>query len=152
MTTQEQVEQANLNFYQAMQNLSIDMMDSVWLQADWVQCIHPNWETLTGWEEIRASWVNIFQNTHRMHIQASEVAIHTDNQFAWVTCVESIHTFAGGRMGISFAQATNVFTTNVFTTNVFKGEGEGWKMVHHHASPLPREVALSGTAAAPSLN
>ena len=69
MTTQEQVKGANLNFYQAMQNLSIDMMDTVWLQADWVQCIHPNWETITGWDEIRASWVNIFQNTHRMHIQ-----------------------------------------------------------------------------------
>ena len=53
MTLQEQVEGANLSFYQAMQNLSIDMMDSVWLQADWVQCIHPNWETITGWEEIR---------------------------------------------------------------------------------------------------
>ncbi len=142
MILQEQVEGANLSFYQAMQNLSIDMMDSVWLQADWVQCIHPNWETITGWEEIRASWVNIFQNTHRMHIQPSEISIHTDNQFAWVTCVESIHTFAGGRMGISFAQATNVF----------KHEDENWKMVHHHASPLPREVALSGTAAAPSLN
>lgn len=151
MTAQEQVtlnpdrigvEGANLNFYQAMQNLSIDMMDAVWLQADWVQCVHPNWETITGWDEIRASWVNIFQNTHRMHIQPSEIAIHTDSQFAWVTCVESIHTFAGGRMGISFAQATNVF----------KHEGEDWKMVHHHASPLPREVALSGTAAAPSLN
>lgn len=142
MTVQEQVKGANLNFYQAMQNLSIDMMDNVWLQADWVQCIHPSWETITGWEEIRASWINIFQNTHRMHIHPCEIAIHIDNQYAWVTCVESIHTFAGGRMGISFAQATNVF----------KYEGEDWKMVHHHASPLPREVALSGTAAAPSLN
>ncbi|MCZ6681223.1 MAG: nuclear transport factor 2 family protein [Candidatus Poribacteria bacterium] len=142
MTNEQQVEQANLNFYQAMQNLSIDMIDDVWLHADWVRCVHPNWETLTGWEGIRQSWVNIFQNTHRMHIQPTEVSIYVDSQFAWVTCVESIHTSVRGRMSVGFAQATNIF----------KRENDDWKMVHHHASSLPREMSLSGTAAVPSTN
>ena len=142
MMNQQQVEQANMDFYQAMCHLSIDMMDTVWLHADWVQCIHPNWEALTGWDEIRRSWVSIFQNTHRMYIYPSEVSIHVDEQFAWVSCVETISTLSGGRMSIGFAQATNIF----------KREGSTWKMVHHHASPLPREMPLSGTAAVPSLN
>ena len=142
MTNQQQVEQANLDFYRAMQNLSIDMMEDLWLCAEWVQCVHPNWETLTGWEKVRQSWVNIFQNTEKMHIHPSEVSIHVDSQFAWVTCVESIHTFIGGRMGIAFTQATNVF----------KRSGEDWKMVHHHTSPLPREMMFSGTTSIPSLN
>jgi ketosteroid isomerase-like protein len=77
-----------------------------------------------------------------MEIYPSEVSIHVDAQFAWVTCLETISTFVDGRMSIGFAQATNIF----------KCERNEWKMVHHHASSLPRTMPLSGTAAVPSLN
>ena len=125
-----------------MSHLNIDMMDEVWLHVDWVGCLHPGWEPLIGWDKIRRSWKDIFQNTSQMQIYPGEVSIHIDEQFAWVTCLETISTLVGGQVSIGFAQATNIF----------KREGEEWKMVHHHASSLPRAMPLSGTGAVPSLN
>ncbi len=139
MMEQQRVEQANVNFYRAMHHLSTDIMDAVWLHVDWVQCIHPGWEPLTGWNKICQSWENIFRNTSQMDIHPSEVSIYADQQFAWMTCLEINSTLTGGQMSIGFAQATNIF----------KREGSDWKMVHHHSSSLPRAIPLSGTAAIP---
>jgi ketosteroid isomerase-like protein len=108
-------------------------------QFAWMTCL----ETIsTGWVKICKSWGDIFRNTSQMDIHPSAVSIYVDQQFAWMTCLETISTLAGGRMSIGFAQATNIF----------KREESDWKMVHHHASSLPRAMPLSGTAAVPSVN
>ena len=37
--------------------------------------IYPNWETITGWEEIRASWVNILAHvTRKCKVRAGHFA------------------------------------------------------------------------------
>ena len=54
------VENANLKFYEAFENLSISMMESIWSHNDNCVCIHPGWEMFIGWMAITS--LIIFQN------------------------------------------------------------------------------------------
>ena len=124
MTDPEQVVEANLKFYFALESLDVDLMDEVWATDASAICIHPNWTRLAGWETIRHSWEQIFRNTTFMRIDVSEVSVEVQGQTAWVTCLESITTASGDQMRRSKAYATNIF--------VF--EDDRWLLVLHHAS------------------
>ena len=124
MTDPEQVVEANLKFYFALESLDLDLMEEVWATDASAICIHPNWTRLAGWENIRASWEQIFRNTSFMRIDVSEVSVEVQGATAWVTCLESITTTAGEQMRRAQAYATNIF--------VF--EDERWLLVLHHAS------------------
>ena len=124
MTDPEQVVEANLKFYFALESLDIDLMDEVWETDASAICIHPNWTRLAGWENIRNSWEQIFRNTTFMRVDVSEVSVEVQGQTAWVTCLENITTANGDQMRRAQAYATNIF--------VF--EDDRWLLVLHHAS------------------
>jgi uncharacterized protein (TIGR02246 family) len=124
MTDPEQVVEANLKFYFALESLDIDLMDEVWATDASAICIHPNWTRLAGWENIRNSWEQIFRNTTFMRVDVSEVSVEVQGQTAWVTCLEQITTANGDQMRRAQAYATNIF--------VF--EDDRWLLVLHHAS------------------
>ena len=124
MTDPEQVVEANLKFYFALESLDIDLMDEVWATDASAICIHPNWTRLAGWENIRNSWEQIFRNTTFMRIDVSEVSVEVQGQTAWVTCLESITTANGDQMRRAQAYATNIFVY----------EDDRWLLVLHHAS------------------
>jgi len=126
MTDPEQVVEANLKFYFALESLDIDLMDEVWATDASAICIYPGWTRLAGWENIRASWQQIFKNTAFMRIDVSEVSVEVQGQVAWVTCLENITTATGEQMRRAQAYATNVFIY----------EDERWLLVLHHASLL----------------
>ena len=124
MTDPEQVVEANLKFYFALESLDIDLMDEVWATDASAICIHPNWTRLAGWENIRSSWEQIFRNTSFMRVDVSEVSVEVQGQTAWVTCLENITTANGDQMRRAQAYATNIFIY----------EDERWLLVLHHAS------------------
>jgi uncharacterized protein (TIGR02246 family) len=124
MTDPEQVVEANLKFYFALESLDIDLMDEVWATDGSAICIHPNSTRLAGWENIRNSWEQIFRNTTFMRVDVSEVSVEVQGQTAWVTCLENITTARGDQMRRAQAYATNIF--------VF--EDDRWLLVLHHAS------------------
>jgi uncharacterized protein (TIGR02246 family) len=124
MTDPEQVVEANLKFYFALESLDIDLMDEVWATDASAICIHPNRERLAGWENIRNSWEQIFRNTTFMRVHVSEVSVEVQGQTAWVTCLEGITTATGDQLRRARAYATNIF--------VF--EDDRWLLVLHHAS------------------
>lgn len=128
MTDPEQVVEANLKFYFAVESLDIDLMDEVWATDSSAICVHPGSIRLAGWENIRASWEKIFRNTSFMRIDVSEVSVEVQGAIAWVTCLESITTASGEQMRRAQAYATNIF--------VF--EDDRWLMVLHHASLLAK--------------
>lgn len=128
MTDPEQVVEANLKFYFALESLDVDLMDEVWATDASAICVHPNSSRLAGWENIRAGWEQIFRNTTFMRIDVSEVSVEVQGTVAWVTCLESITTATGDQMRRAQAYATNIF--------IF--EDDRWLMVLHHASILPR--------------
>ena len=126
MTDPEQVVEANLKFYFALESLDVDLMDEVWATDASAICVHPGSDRLAGWENIRASWEQIFRNTTFMRIDVSEVSVEVQGTVAWVTCLESITTAVGDQMRRAQAYATNIF--------IF--EDDRWLLVLHHASVL----------------
>ena len=128
MTDPEQVVEANLKFYFALESQDIDLMDEVWATDASAICVHPGWTRLAGWENIRASWEQMFRNTNtHMRIDVSEVSVEVQGSTAWVYCLESITRASGDR--IQRAQA--------YATNVFVFEDDRWLLVLHHASIIP---------------
>ena len=128
MTDPEQVVEANLKFYFALESQDIDLMDEVWATDASAICVHPAQTRLAGWENIRASWEQMFRGTNTsMRIDVSEVSVEVQGSTAWVSCLESITTANGDQINRAHAYATNVF--------VF--EDDRWLLVLHHASITP---------------
>ena len=128
MTDPEQVVEANLKFYFALESQDIDLMDEVWATDASAICVHPGWTRLAGWENIRASWEQMFRNTNSiMRIDVSEVSVEVQGSTAWVSCLESITT----------ANRDRVRRAQAYATNVFVFEDDRWLLVLHHASIIP---------------
>ena len=126
MTDPEQVVEANLKFYFALESLDVDLMDEVWATDASAICVHPNQTRLAGWENIRNSWDRIFRATSFMRIDVSEVSVEVQGATAWVSCIENITTATGEQMHRAQAYATNIF--------IF--EDDRWLLMLHHASIL----------------
>lgn len=126
------VREANRRFYQALENLSLDDMEAVWLPSPAARCVHPGWPPLEGWTEIRESWRRIFTHTHLLEIAIERVRLHVAGPVAWLTCLEEVHSQVEGR-----TDAAQVYATNVFVL----AEGE-WRLALHHASHLPELPAV----------
>ena len=121
----EAVVEANLRFYQAFSTLDIAEMEKVWENSDRVLCIHPGWNLLVGWEPVMKSWEGIFTNSTLMHFNITDAEAKVEGNCGWVSCVENITSVIDGKASNFSIQATNVFVRS----------DDGWRIVHHHASP-----------------
>lgn len=131
------VEQANASFYKALETLDLLAMDALWVHEPWVRCVHPGREALAGWETVRVSWQQIFENTRWMRVSATAVDVVVFGDVGIVSCAEDITATRDEDVGLGVTQATNVFVRMP----------EGWRMIVHHASPAPVHVTqpFSGT-------
>lgn len=117
--------EANLRFYEAFSTLDIDAMDGIWEPSERTRCMHPGWPLITGWEGVRQSWDNIFNNTTMMHFIITEAYPVIQGDIGWVDCIENVTSLVDGRATGFSARSTNIFARS----------GDRWLMVHHHASP-----------------
>jgi ketosteroid isomerase-like protein len=123
------IENANTKFYEAFENLSITMMESIWSHNDNCICIHPGWEMFVGWIAIRESWETIFTNTEIIKFTITNSKIRTYQEvIAVITCLENIEMFQNEKKIQLGVVATNIFEYN-------KSQKK-WLIVHHHGSPL----------------
>ena len=137
-TSEQAVREANRRFYQAFAALSLEQMDEVWLHEDWVECVHPGWDLLLGWEEVRESWARIFTSTQRMKIEITSVWVRVEGSVAWVACTEQVTSSFERGFDQGLVQATNLFVLRDPPADAPPGQARpAWKMVAHHASPLP---------------
>ena len=137
MSDVDELRAANERFYRALEELDLAEMDQLWLHEPWVRCIHPGWDVLVGWERVRESLEQIFAGTGWMRVTPTECNVHVFGDVGMVACAENITASRDSDVGVAVAQATNLF----------RRTPEGWRMIHHHASPAPVHVTqpFSGT-------
>jgi len=125
MTAEERdVLDANAAFYAVFARRDADAMDALWAREAEVACLHPGWEPLLGREAVVASWRRIILGGGAPPgIRCERARAHVRGDLAWVVCAEVV---PGGALA---------------ATNVFARENGAWKLVHHHASPMPQPRA-----------
>jgi uncharacterized protein (TIGR02246 family) len=121
---------ANDTFYRALETRDLHAMDALWLHEGWVRCVHPGRDALVGWPGIRRSFEAIFANTSWLHVTPTSIDVLVFGEIGVIACVENITTENEDEMGMTAAQATNIFRLT---------DG-GWRMMHHHASSAPMHV------------
>jgi SnoaL-like domain len=123
----DEVLKANSGFYECVSDGDLEKMKRIWLKEPKAKCVHPGWPMLYGWEAINASWKNIFEAGGPAHIEISDVRGYVSGEMAWVVCIEKISQRVGDQIRLGYAQSTNVFEYSE----------SSWKLVIHHASPIP---------------
>jgi len=123
---------AEAAFYEALERADFDAMMEVWSDDEEVCCIHPGGPRLTGYEQVRENWAQIFKSGQRLHVHLSDQVIVSGIMFS----VHSLHENILVRDERGTAGARSV----VVATNVFLRAGSGWRMVLHHGSPAPAPV------------
>ena len=136
MTNEKKAQLANESFYEAFNKRDIEGMKQIWGKDECITCVHPGWPPLKGFEPILNSWAGIFENSGDMEIRISDVQVRASEGLAWVSCTEKLFTIA----------ESGVLASQVFATNLFQVEGDTWKMVMHHASPVPASRGTEDTS------
>ena len=125
-TDEEEVLSVNRMFYAALHSLNLEQMAQVWAHEDWIRCVHPGWDLLVGWDEVKGSWGEIFSSTEQMMVSISRILIHVTGDVAWVSCLENVTSAYQNAFSSVLIEATNIFQ---------RRQGR-WLMVHHHTTPL----------------
>jgi ketosteroid isomerase-like protein len=128
---------AEAAFYEALERADLEAMMEVWSDEDEVSCIHPGSARLSGYEQVRENWLQIFRSGQRLQVRASDQVVITGMMFSVHSLHENVLVLSGeGRGSHSL----------VVTTNVYVRSSGGWRMVLHHGSPAPAPVARPGAA------
>jgi uncharacterized protein (TIGR02246 family) len=122
---------AETAFYDAFERSDLAAMMAVWAASDDVVCIHPTGPRLQGFESVRDSWSQIFSGGSQLRVRLAEVK-KFDGQSVAVRAVMEILTASGSQSGNS---------QTVLATNVYELGDGGWRMVIHHACPMPEASA-----------
>ena len=130
-TTPEQAEAA---FYKAIEQADVIAMMSVWSEDEEVICVHPGGQRLLGVDAVRESWRQIFASGPRMRFSLQQVRSHAGRLASIRNLYERITVGADPRQHL------------VLATNVYILGASGWRMLVHHASPLPADAVVPETA------
>ena len=131
---------AEAAFYEALERADLEAMMAVWAEDEEIVCVHPAGPRLSGYEQVRESWSQIFSSRQRLRV-------HLSNQVYVQAMMLSIHSL---HENILVGDETKPRTPMV-TTNVFVRTGNGWRMLVHHASPAPASTPTAGGGEAPKI-
>ncbi|MFV0526998.1 MAG: nuclear transport factor 2 family protein [Acidimicrobiales bacterium] len=114
--------EANVRFYEALEQGDLAAMIALWAHDDDVACAHPGRRPLQGWDGVRASWEAIFGNGGNPQVIVTDEHLVRRGPVAWITLTENL--LSGGQAGAATA------------LNLFVHTDDGWRMVGHHAAPV----------------
>ena len=113
-------------FYEALERSDIDTMMAVWAEDEEVVCVHPGGPRLVGYTMIREAWQRIFAHGRKLQVRLSQQKTVTTPFAVVSTLLEHITSADDGNLSAPVA-ATNIYVRGLL----------GWRMVAHHASPVP---------------
>jgi ketosteroid isomerase-like protein len=117
---------AEAAFYEALTKADLESMMAVWADDDDIYCVHPGGARITGVEQVRESWRQIFASGQTLRFQLREQQQVQGMMLSVHSVYEQI-TFAGDPRPRG----------PVIATNVYLRTERGWRMLAHHASPAP---------------
>jgi ketosteroid isomerase-like protein len=121
-------------FYEALERCDLDGMMVVWAEDEDIVCVHPAGTRLTGQDQVRASWTQLFAGGPHARVQVSRLAAVSGLMFA-VHSVQENFTLGAAR------------PAPIVATNVYLRTAAGWRMIVHHASPAPTQPEPQSPAA-----
>jgi len=123
LSTPEQTEAA---FYSAFERADLAAMMALWAEDEEIVCVHPGGKRLVGFDAVRDSWRQLFSQGPRLRFGLLDLRVHTVRLMSIHNLYESI-TVSGAVGPPHLALATNIYLLTP----------SGWRMLVHHASPLP---------------
>jgi ketosteroid isomerase-like protein len=126
-------------FYEAFQRGDLDGMMAVWAEDEDIICVHPGGPRLCGQDQVRASWAQIFAGDARARVEVTEQVAVTGMMIA----VHSVHE--------RFVVDGSPSPVPILATNVYLRAAAGWRMIVHHASPLPGQPQAAPHDAPPQV-
>ena len=132
---------AEAAFYQALEAGNLDAMMEVWAEDEELVCVHPGGARLVGFEQVRASWAKMLGSGQRLQVRIADPVYMQGMMMS----VHVLHEIIAVR-GQPRPQA-------VAATNVYLRTASGWRMVAHHASPVPQATQrpVESSEAAPKI-
>ena len=80
------------------------------------------WQTLRGWGAVSGSWFALFRGDNPLQFILTNESVIVEGDVGWVNVDENL---IGDRIGGTVA-----------ALNLFVFDGERWRMVAHHGSPV----------------
>ena len=140
MSADDEVRSANAAFYAAFEAGDLDAMAEVWERSDRSRVTHPGWPTLAGWPKVAGSWQAIFSSTPFIQFVLTDERVLVVGDVAVVTLDENILQSTGAAVG-GGAGTDELSGARVAATNLFVRDGDRWRMIHHHGSPVGSELS-----------
>ena len=120
---------AETAFYEALERCDLDGMMAVWAEDEDIVCVHPTGPRLTGQDQVRESWAELFSGGPRARVHITQqVAIS-----GMMLAVHSVHE----NFTVEGASRSDARPLPIVATNVYLRTAAGWRMIVHHASPAP---------------
>jgi len=113
-------------FYEALERGDLEGMMAVWAEDEEIICVHPGGPRLSGPDEVRRSWAQIFSG-------GAGPRVHITQQVALTGMMIAVHSVHENFSIEGDARAQ----VPVIATNVYLRTAAGWRMIVHHASPAP---------------
>lgn len=123
-------QEAEAAFYDALERADLEAMMSVWSEDDEIVCIQPGGARLTGYAAVRDAFRRIFQSSVRLRVRVSHQST-LQGPFSAIHSVIQRITVTGEEAARAPVVATNVYIRSAM----------GWRMIVHHASPVPADSA-----------
>ncbi len=128
-------------FYDALARGDVELMMAVWADDEEIVCVHPGGPRFVGQEQVRDSWRKILAGDAGLGVHVSQ-AVAVSGPMVAVHSVQESLTPPGEPKPRGPVVATNVYLRTA----------EGWRMIAHHASPVPGQVETpQAMAAAPKI-
>jgi ketosteroid isomerase-like protein len=108
-------------------------MMAVWAEDEDILCVHPTGGRLTGQDQVRESWAQMFAAGPRARLQVSQ-------QVAIAGMMLAVHSVFEN-FSLEGAAPGDARPAPIVATNVYLRTAAGWRMIVHHASPAPGQQA-----------